>query len=58
MNLIFVNECAADGCYNKNAGNGKQMCSKHQKMYETGVKFKGFYGKDVLKKEFQTQKVN
>lgn len=55
MKIVFGNDCAADGCYNKNIGNGKQMCKKHQEMYEKGVPFKGFYGKTVLKKEFQNK---
>ena len=53
MNKIFINDCAADNCYSENLGNGKQMCEKHQGMYEEGIPFKGFYGKTVLKKEFQ-----
>lgn len=53
MRTIFVNGCAADGCYKKNLGNGKQMCKEHQTMYDKGIPFKAFYGKIVLKKEFQ-----
>lgn len=53
MKTIFMNDCAADGCYQKNLGNGKQMCEKHQHMYETGKSFKAFYGKTVQKKEFK-----
>lgn len=56
MKTIFINECATDGCYNKNLGDGIQMCKKHQEMYEKGIPFKGFYGKTVLKKEFQIKK--
>lgn len=53
MRTVFINDCAADNCYEKNLGNGKQMCKTHQEMYETGKPFKAFYGKTVLKKEFQ-----
>ena len=53
MNVVFINDCAADGCYKKNIGNGKQMCKEHQEMYENGTPFKAFYGKTVLKKDFQ-----
>ena len=55
MKIIFCNDCAADDCYEKNIGNGKQMCEKHQKMYDEGIPFKGFYGRTVLKKEFQNE---
>ena len=57
MKTIFVNECAADGCYKKNVGNGKQMFALHEKMYEDGISFKAFYGKTILRKEFQTKKL-
>lgn len=50
--IIFVNDCAADGCYKKSLGKGKQMCMEHQRMYENGEPFKAFYGKTVLKKQF------
>jgi hypothetical protein len=53
MDLVFVNDCAADNCHKKNLGNGKQMCKEHQQMYEEGKPFKAFYGKTTLKKEFQ-----
>ena len=53
MEIVFINECAADGCYRKNLGKGKQMCKKHQQMYDDGIPFKAFYGKTVLKREFQ-----
>lgn len=53
MKYIFTEDCAADGCYKKNIGNGKQMCTEHQSMYDNGIPFKAFYGKTVLKKEFQ-----
>ena len=53
MKIVFVNDCAADGCNKNNIGNGKQMCAKHEAMYQKGEPFKGFYGKTVLKKEFQ-----
>lgn len=52
---VFVNDCAADGCYKKNLGKGKQMCKEHQQMYEDGKPFKAFFGKTVLKKEFQSK---
>ena len=55
MNTVFVNDCAADGCYKKNLGKGKQMCKEHQQMYDDGKPFKAFYGKTVLKKEFQSK---
>lgn len=55
MEYIFLEDCAADGCYEKNIGNGKQMCKKHQEMYDSGVPFKAFYGKTVLKTEFQNK---
>ena len=53
MKTVFINDCAADGCYKKNLGDGKQMCKEHQEMYDKGIPFKAFYGKTVLKKEFQ-----
>lgn len=53
--FIFVKQCAADGCYEKNLGNGKQMCKKHQQMYENGEPFKAFYGKTVLRRNCKTQ---
>lgn len=53
MKTVFVNDCAADGCTHKNVGGGKQMCQEHQDMYDKGIPFKAFYGKTVLKKEFQ-----
>lgn len=56
MNMVFMNECAADGCYKKNVGNGKQMCKEHEEMYEKGIPFKAFYGKTVLRKEYQKNK--
>lgn len=54
-NTVFLSDCAADNCKNKNLSNGKQMCQKHQEMYENGTPFKGFYGRTVLKKEFQNE---
>lgn len=54
MKLVFINECAADGCMKKTLGKGKQMCDKHERMYERGEPFRAFYGKIVLKKEFQS----
>lgn len=56
-NYVFLNDCAADGCRKKNIGGGSQMCKEHQKMYDKGIPFKGFYGKTVLKKEFQKKEV-
>lgn len=56
MNIIFLKDCAADGCYKRNVGNGSQMCKKHQDMYNKGIPFTAFYGKTVLKKEFQNTK--
>ncbi len=50
MNLVFVNDCAVDGCYKKNMGNGKQMCKYHQAEYESGKPLKAFYGLTVKKK--------
>jgi len=55
MNTIFINDCAADGCYNKNLGNGKQMCKEHEQMYQDGKSFKAFYGKTVKKKTMETE---
>ena len=52
MKMIFVNNCAADGCYNKNTGNGSQLCKRHKKMYEIGQRFKAFRGQTLLKEEF------
>jgi hypothetical protein len=57
METVFINECAADGRYKKNLGKGGQMCKEHQKMYDAGIPFKAFYGRSVLKKEFQTNKL-
>jgi len=51
--IVFVNDCAVDGCYKKNVGNRKQMCKKHQAAYERGEKLVAFYGRIVKKKEFQ-----
>lgn len=53
MKLVFLNECAADGCYKKNIGNGYQMCKEHQSMYDNGISFRGFGGKKVLKRQYQ-----
>ena len=58
MKTVFLNDCAADGCYKKNLGDGKQMCKEHQEMYDKGIPFKAFYGKTVLKKEFQSSTVS
>jgi len=58
MKTVFLEECAADGCYEKNIGDGKQMCKMHQEMYDTGIPFKAFYGRIVLKKEFQKKKIS
>lgn len=55
MKTVFIKECAADDCKNKNTGKGHQMCKKHKEMYEKGIPFKAFYGKTVLKKEFQSK---
>ncbi len=49
MNLVFLNDCAADGCYKKSL-KGKQMCKEHQAAYDRGESFKAFYGKTVKKK--------
>ena len=54
MDLIFVNDCAVDGCYKKNK-KGKQMCNEHQQKYDSGEKLIAFYGKTVQKKEFQKE---
>lgn len=60
MKVVFLTECAADGCYKKNLNhkhkNGKQMCQKHEDMYERGEKFKAFYGKTVFKKTAEEKK--
>lgn len=58
MKIVFVNDCAADDCKKRNIGNGRQMCKEHQRMYEEGIPFKAFYGKIVLKREFQINKKN
>ena len=50
MNVVFIEDCAVDGCRNKNVGNGKQMCKEHQQRYENGEKLIAFYGKTVQKK--------
>jgi hypothetical protein len=55
MKIAFTSDCAADGCYKKNLGKGKQMCKEHQKMYDEGKAFKAFYGKTVLKKEYNNK---
>lgn len=52
MNVVFVNECAVDGCYSKNI-KGKQMCKEHQEKYDSGEILKAFYGRTVQKKEYQ-----
>ena len=56
METVFLNDCAADNCYNRNSGNGSQLCKKHQLLYDAGEKVKAFYGKTIQKKEFQTIK--
>lgn len=57
--IIFLTDCAVDGCYKKNMGNGKQMCKKHEQDYEEGKKLKAFYGRTVQKKvEPKTEKIN
>jgi hypothetical protein len=55
MKTIFINDCAADGCANKNLGNGEQLCKEHREMYDKGIPFKAFFGKTLLKKEFQSK---
>ena len=55
MDVVFVNDCAVDGCGKKNMGKGKQMCKEHQAKYESGEKLIAFYGKTVQKKEFQNK---
>lgn len=49
MSIVFIKDCAADGCKKKNIGNGKQMCKEHEDMYNKGIPFKAFYGKTVKK---------
>ena len=56
MKLIFLNNCAVDGCY-KRSVKGKQMCKEHQKMYDMGHRLTAFYGKVVQKKEFKDSKI-
>ncbi len=51
MKAVFINDCAVDNCYEKNLGNGKQMCEEHEKMYQEGNPLKAFYGKTVMKKD-------
>jgi hypothetical protein len=53
MGLVFINDCAVDGCYSKNL-KGKQMCKKHQQAYDNGDKLIAFYGKTVQKKVKET----
>lgn len=48
-NVVFLKDCAVDGCYKKNMGKGKQMCREHQEAYNNGEKLKAFYGKTVQK---------
>jgi hypothetical protein len=55
MKTVFIKECAADNCKNNKEGKGSQMCKQHEEMYENGKPFKAFYGKTVLKKEFQSK---
>jgi len=50
MDLIFLNDCAADGCKRKNL-KGKQLCKQHQDAYDRGERVKAFYGKTLLKKD-------
>ncbi len=52
-NVLFLNDCAVDGCYAKSV-KGKQMCKKHQQDYDNGAILIAFYGKKVQKKEFQS----
>jgi hypothetical protein len=54
MGVVFINDCAVDGCGKKNMGKGSQMCKEHQAKYNAGEKLIAFYGKTVQKKEFQT----
>lgn len=49
MEIIFINDCAVDGCY-KRSIKGKQMCKQHQERYDAGEKLIAFYGKTVQKK--------
>lgn len=53
MKLVFIEDCAADGCKKKNIGNGKQMCKEHEEMYDNGTPFKAFYGKTVKKTQIR-----
>lgn len=53
MNIVFIEDCAVDGCKKKNIGNGYQMCKDHQSDYDLGKKLKAFYGKTVQKKVIQ-----
>ncbi len=50
MTIVFISDCAVDGCYEKNIGNGYQMCKAHQADYDQGKKLIAFYGKTVQKK--------
>lgn len=56
MNIVFLNDCAVDGCYKKNQ-KGKQMCPLHQSKYEAGETLKAFYGKTVKKKDVKLHSV-
>jgi hemerythrin superfamily protein len=55
MRLIFLNDCAVDGCYKRNV-KGKQMCKEHQKMYDMGHRLIAFYGKVVQKQNLRKPK--
>lgn len=57
MKVVFIKDCAADGCKKKNIGKGKQMCQEHEDMYENGIPFKAFYGKTVQKKQKVDEKI-
>lgn len=48
--FVFINECAVDGCKEKNMGYPPyQMCKRHQEAYDRGEKLIAFYGKIVQK---------
>ena len=42
MEIVFLKECAVDGCYKKSQ-KGKQMCKEHQARYDAGEKLVAFY---------------
>lgn len=46
MNLVFINHCAADGCY-KLRIKDKAFCKEHEKQIQEGKTISAWYGKKV-----------